>query len=938
MVKAFAEQVQNHLIETFPDTKPYSLSDLLGPSIPKPIAHFLKRALHQKVHEIDLEVYPDWIDYESEEVQQKTEDWRRYLQKHARVPASLWEQTLRQAVRQVISFLIQPSLTLTKFVFGTEYGVSDLKRAKERMSFFNSYPEFTRAVDDYILRTGSEKIARQEFSDLLAEVDRRVADSLADQAWINKLESLYNIVESVPSMENAVPADVLLLLFDQKGRHDLARLVENDQNEGYTRAELLQLLRSDGHSESRRIDLPSPRETEESEAEESGSTADSPNMNLIKGLGITAASEGLIHGIGEEDENLEQEKEIEEISPAAAEIAALEAEASKVVESPIQRRDIVESDIDAVAEEAERLGRRAPMPEDLPGPSKEVVEKEVEPREESKNEAVDGPFSTRQDNDDRDILRPFELVKGAPEISESPESDIEKADQQIGSEARGEDEGDVEDDLAIEDVEIENIDELHDSTPEENREDEEDKVVLKDIRDDEPTGEFVGEDDPPLQKTTFGFQQPFAREEQDEEDRVEEITDEDAGNEEPDDTNHVQEVTFPHPVIPAIPVKNAPFVDSPEMEEEAGQGHEIADIDKPVELLNEVFESSTEDRDIDDKDEDDLNTNQDSDQAKPNEEDFPTIAEAAADPNSIPLWRKFQAEPEGDSEEDEDTNTDHGVPEIKQDSLESERVELSQQDQEPDLETQEPEQHFSNADNSENLSQWAPPNRDLEGRIHDLSEPRRGSRDLPEWPDENDISRAPLKPADTEPIDKASFDSDALDSEENLNPRDVAEPTASQEEIESGVANLDSDSTDIISGQSTNESELAQDEVERDFLQGDYPSKENLDLSVNDSLAMGQEMSSLHETLSEEINEMGTLDNPEERVLGVIHASRRAWYIYHLFDGEEASFRNFISDLDESSDKEHRLEVIDRMVIANNSLGKYSAPVIAIRENIFRQE
>jgi len=137
MVRSFAETVQHHLIQTFPDNKSYSLSELVGPSVPHPIAHYLKRALHQRIQEIDLEIYPDWIDFESEDVKQKTEDWRRYLLKHARFPESIWEQTLRQAVRQVISYLIQPSLTLTKFVFGSEYGEIDLKMAKERMSFFN---------------------------------------------------------------------------------------------------------------------------------------------------------------------------------------------------------------------------------------------------------------------------------------------------------------------------------------------------------------------------------------------------------------------------------------------------------------------------------------------------------------------------------------------------------------------------------------------------------------------------------------------------------------------------------------------------------------------------------------------------------------------------------------------------------------------------------
>ena len=802
MLKSFAETVQHHLIQTYPDNKSYSLSELLGPSIPHPIAHFLKRALHQRVQEIDLEIYPDWIDYENEDVKQKTEDWRRYLLKHARFPESVWEQTLRQAIRLVISYLIQPSLTLTKFVFGSEYGESDLKMAKERMSFFNAYPEFNRAVDEYILTTGSERVARQDFSDLLAEVDRQVAESLADQAWIDKLDGLYNIAESVPIMENSVSNDILLLLFDQKGRHDLARLVEKDAQEAYTRSELLQLLRSDYTSDEAELienfpeadsndeyvsmpfsdepddgpsyDIDPETEVESADLSSQEEEAAPPFMNLIKGSGLAIGSAGLASHLGAEkvdEENLQNIDPIipdlrstEEIeTPAIDELPRVVDERSS--ENPgFVRRDIIESDIDAVEEEAERLGRRAPLPED----DDDLVLSEESPL----------PSSFLPD---QELSETESTVREEPTESLSPIDESSLVEDNIPAFGLP-----SESDQIV--LEPEGQEEINDDTQ---------KVAPEYL--DNPSQEIDEYTDEILSQSVEQVDPSY--------DNVE--SEEDLDDSEPDPAED-QEIIHRHEIIPPIPI--------------------VGDVEDVVEDLVVEQEPSLD--------------------LTPDSKGNPFIAAAESDPadaDAIPLWKKYQME-----------------------------------------ETQ-----------AEN---------DLE---------------KPEYLLENPVEQPEL----IEPI--------SANEEENLG--------ETIEEI------IEAPGPETV-GETLEES-FAEEMIEEEMLEEESrPLYEELNSEVGDpvdessqtvleKLTNDESKPSLHESFIQEeqarFEEDQSRLSPEERVLGNIHASRRAWYIYHLFGGDEISFKRFLSEIDSAADKNEKMHHLGLLVESKASLGMYSAPVIAIREQIF---
>ena len=220
MPRAFSDRLFQHLFEAFPPTRDYARADFDRAPMPSLMAHFLTQTLQRR---FDLEVEQlravrsNWFDYDHPEVREAHKTLIVALLQHAQIPREEWERTLRQAVERVTAYLIRPAQTLVDFVFNVEEGPLPAHVVYRRIGYFAAYPYLRAAVEAYFERKGKPEITRARFAELLARVDRRMAEDYDAEAWLALMEPLLLLMGDVTPGRTEAPVSVLRAFFEDKG-------------------------------------------------------------------------------------------------------------------------------------------------------------------------------------------------------------------------------------------------------------------------------------------------------------------------------------------------------------------------------------------------------------------------------------------------------------------------------------------------------------------------------------------------------------------------------------------------------------------------------------------------------------------------------------------------------------------------------------------------
>ncbi len=242
MLLAVIERVSARLLASHPPDHAYTLHALGDAGLPDTIVHFVAQTLQRRL-ESEVQTLADartrWFDYAHAEMQAAQDTYFETLSQHAQVPAEEWARTLRQAVEQVVPYLVQPARTLGAFVFPEGRDALPAAVVLRRMRYFNAYPYLTDVVVAYIQRKEMSEIDRAVFVPLLHRIEHRTPDEYTPEGWRALLAPLFEVVgEGEPTR---VPAPLLARFFQDKGMSEVAHQLE-EQNKALSQQDLQVLL------------------------------------------------------------------------------------------------------------------------------------------------------------------------------------------------------------------------------------------------------------------------------------------------------------------------------------------------------------------------------------------------------------------------------------------------------------------------------------------------------------------------------------------------------------------------------------------------------------------------------------------------------------------------------------------------------------------------
>jgi hypothetical protein len=236
------DRVFERLSERLPADRAYTLDAISEADVPDGVTHFLAQTLQRRL-ELEADALAKarsrWFDYGNAELQKAQADYLAALAQHAQVPAEEWHRTLRQAVLQVVPYLVQPARTLVRFVFppGRDELPADVVR--RRMRYFNAYGYLNEVVRAYLAQKGEEIVTRNGLTRLLQRIEHRTPSEYTPAEWIALLDQLYETVgEGRP---RRVETELLGRFFRDKGMQNEAAAIEQS---GHTigEADLARLL------------------------------------------------------------------------------------------------------------------------------------------------------------------------------------------------------------------------------------------------------------------------------------------------------------------------------------------------------------------------------------------------------------------------------------------------------------------------------------------------------------------------------------------------------------------------------------------------------------------------------------------------------------------------------------------------------------------------
>ncbi len=221
------DRVFDRLSAQLPADRAYSLDDLSAADVPEGISHFLAQTLQRRL-ELEAAALAKsrsrWFDYGAPELQEAQASYLVVLAEHAHIPAEEWHHTLRQAVIQVVPYLVQPARALVRFVFPPGRDELSAEVVRRRMRYFSAYGYLTEVVRAYLSQKGEEVVTRSGLSRLLQRIEHRTPAEYDAGDWVGLLEQLYEVAGEGRPLR--VEVELLSQFLRDKGMQEQAQAVE----------------------------------------------------------------------------------------------------------------------------------------------------------------------------------------------------------------------------------------------------------------------------------------------------------------------------------------------------------------------------------------------------------------------------------------------------------------------------------------------------------------------------------------------------------------------------------------------------------------------------------------------------------------------------------------------------------------------------------------
>lgn len=221
--------IENRVLDALPEGKKVDRHQLQTAQIPPGIRHFLLKTLDRR-SELEaadiLDVRSQWFDVTDERFRLALQQAVHRLRETAHFPVQEWPRAMKQAVDEVLEYLIAPVPAVLGFIFREQEDSVTAQDLRRRAGFFSDYSYIGRAIEAYLDRKQDQRIARSEFSTTLALLDRKMTAGRTAEEWVSLISPLERLIRFGDAETNGIPVAFVLRFLQEKDLQDEADLLQ----------------------------------------------------------------------------------------------------------------------------------------------------------------------------------------------------------------------------------------------------------------------------------------------------------------------------------------------------------------------------------------------------------------------------------------------------------------------------------------------------------------------------------------------------------------------------------------------------------------------------------------------------------------------------------------------------------------------------------------
>ncbi|MCX8056116.1 MAG: hypothetical protein N3F03_00715 [Ignavibacteria bacterium] len=215
----------------FHNTDKISISDLVKLNIPNSIKKFFEQEIENKV-EFEFNEIKKFskFNFEHELVKPLLDELKVLLKYTKELDLEQFSFLLKVALDLNLDYLLKPCDTLTTFVFKYEE-IQSVHIIKERLKFITEYNYFPILLNEYFNRTGTTKIKKTDFVQLLYKIEKEYSKNFTLLDHYNLFSSFKNFLLELNLFINDFPEyEAFIVHLKDKGHIELSQFLEEHKD------------------------------------------------------------------------------------------------------------------------------------------------------------------------------------------------------------------------------------------------------------------------------------------------------------------------------------------------------------------------------------------------------------------------------------------------------------------------------------------------------------------------------------------------------------------------------------------------------------------------------------------------------------------------------------------------------------------------------------
>lgn len=195
MLDPVIDALQSELLKRFPADRSYSLQQVSSSELPTPVKDLLTNRLEANVSSeltsLDID-HLKWVDTDHADVRSSLEHFTESGRQHARIPATLWTDALRDAIADVVAGFGDPVRAIVEHVYGDQVTLP-IETILARVRSFVGLQSLRDSAYDSASRRNAAELSIERFESLVTKVNDLRCEGYAASDWLDDLVPLSDL-------------------------------------------------------------------------------------------------------------------------------------------------------------------------------------------------------------------------------------------------------------------------------------------------------------------------------------------------------------------------------------------------------------------------------------------------------------------------------------------------------------------------------------------------------------------------------------------------------------------------------------------------------------------------------------------------------------------------------------------------------------------------